>query len=226
MGDIIFSLPAIRALGGGVLYLDPEGGERRPLVKWPARTRTRLNAQAIESLKPFLSQQPYLTDVRLWQGETVDHDLDEFRSHNRYQNISDAHLAALGLPFEQRDTAWLTVPDPILIPKRPIVISRSVRWQGNHEFWEQILPQIKDQCVFVGWPKEHEIFEYTYGQKVPWHETPDVLTLARVIAGCRDFFGNAGLAHALAEGMKKRLTCEVYRAGPGIIFKREGATYV
>lgn len=26
LGDIIFALPAVRALGGGILYLDPDGG--------------------------------------------------------------------------------------------------------------------------------------------------------------------------------------------------------
>ncbi|CAN5598580.1 hypothetical protein BH10PLA1_BH10PLA1_05760 [soil metagenome] len=32
MGDVILSLPAVRALGGGVIYLDPSGGEREPIL--------------------------------------------------------------------------------------------------------------------------------------------------------------------------------------------------
>jgi hypothetical protein len=42
LGDIIFSLPTIRALGGGTLYLDPAGGQNSPLVNWVGRTSSKL----------------------------------------------------------------------------------------------------------------------------------------------------------------------------------------
>ena len=32
MGDIVFSIPTVRALGGGVLYLDPDGGQESRVV--------------------------------------------------------------------------------------------------------------------------------------------------------------------------------------------------
>jgi hypothetical protein len=146
LGDIIFSLPTIRALGGGLLYLDPNGGEASPFVDWagktgtnlvlhldehrnegtpvnqlPGRTRTNLTTESIESLRPLLLQQEYIVDVQLWYGETVDHDLDAFRRHNRFNNLSDAHLAAFELPFAERDRAWLTIDQPIAIDGRSIV---------------------------------------------------------------------------------------------------------
>ena len=50
LGDIIFALPAVRALGGGTLLLDPQGGASEPAVAETAhpRKRTRLTPQAIE----------------------------------------------------------------------------------------------------------------------------------------------------------------------------------
>jgi hypothetical protein len=227
LGDVVFSLPAIRALGGGILYLDPDGGFSNPIVmKFADKVRTKLNAEAIESIKPLLLQQPYIQEVRHWHGETVDHDLDEFRRHNTFNNLSDSHLAAFGLPPSERDTAWLTVADPIAIPGRPIVINRSVRYHGNYTFWECNLPQLKNISVYVGYPKEHEIFVYTFGHEVPYYATPDILTLARVIAGAQQFVGNQGLPHAIAEGLKKRLINEVFRPYPAAVFKRDGAQYV
>jgi hypothetical protein len=226
LGDIIFSLPAVRALGGGVLYLDPDGGLSSPLVQFAGKQRTKLNAAAIEFIKPLLLKQPYIEDVRHWDGQGIDYDLDEFRRHVQFNNLSDSHLAAFGLASGERDRAWLTIDDPILIEGRTIVISRSVRYQGNHVFWENELPKIKDMSVFVGYPKDHEIFVYTFGHDVMFYQTPDVLTLARVISGSLQFIGNQGFPHAVAEGMKKKLINEVFRVYPAAVFKRDGAEYV
>lgn len=225
LGDIIFSLPCIKAKGGGTLYLDPEGGKSSPLVKWADRTCTKLNQKSIDLLKPLLLEQDYIVDVLLWKGETVDHDLDQFRRHIKYNNLSDSHLASIGLPFHHRDVSWITVKDPI-IPPKPIIISRSVRYHGNFSFWENILPSIKNDCVFVGYEKEHEIFEYTFGHKVKYHKTETIMELAQLIAGCSTFIGNQGFPHALAEGMKKKLINEVFRVYPAAVFNRDGAEYV
>lgn len=227
LGDIIFALPAVRALGGGILCLDPDGGFSSPLVmKFADRVRTKLNAETIEFLKPLLLRQPYVQEVRLWHGEEVDYDLDQFRKHVNFNNISDSHLEAFGLPHVERDTAWLSVDEPIRIQGRPIIINRTVRYQGNHGFWESNLPELKRFAVFIGHPKEYEIFQYTFGHELPYYATPDVLTLARVIAGGDQFVGNQGLPHAIAEGLKKPLINEMYRVYPAAVFKRPGAQYV
>jgi hypothetical protein len=251
LGDIIFSLPVIRALGGGVLFLDPDGGQSSPLVNWagatstklalhldpgsaeptlltelPGKTRTNLAAAAIASLRPLLLQQEYINDVQSWKGQAIDHDLDAFRQHLGFNNLSDSHLAAFGLPFAERDRAWITVDQPISVDGHPIVIARSPRYHSNFGFWESILPLIKDRCVYVGHPKEHEYFVYTFGHQVMRLPTPDILTLGRVIAGCRQFIGNVGFSHALAEAMKKDLINEVYRVNPTAMFQRSGAQYV
>ena len=231
LGDIVFSLPAVRALSGGggdgaILLLDPEGGATSPLVKFAPRTRTKLDARAIEQIAPVLRQQSYIAQVRPWAGESVDFDLDTFRQFHRFNNLSDAHLAAFGLPFIERDSPWMVIDAPTVIADRPIVISRNVRYQGNHNFWEGVLPTIRDRCIFVGYAKEHEIFEYTFGQKIEYLPTPDLLSLARVIAGCRQFIGNQGLPHAFAEAMKKKLVNEVDRTSPAAIFRRADAEYV
>ena len=225
MGDIIFSLPTIRALGGGELHLDPLGGLYDPLVKWADRKQTKLNEDMILSLKPVLELQPYINKVFCLGAKTkCDYNLNEFRKHIRYNNLSDSHLAAFNLPLEERDKQWLTI-EPKKVAKT--VICRSVRYHGNYSFWEANLGNIlKDDTIFVGLPKEHEIFEYTFGKKVKFYPTPTIMELAQVISGSELFISNQGLPHALAEGMKKNLICEVYRVYPSAVFKRVGAEYV
>ncbi|MDP9172633.1 MAG: hypothetical protein M3O30_02045 [Planctomycetota bacterium] len=226
MGDVIYALPTIRALGGGVLYLDPRGGLSSPLVKWAGRSCTKLNAAAIESIKPLLSCQPYIQEVRHWNGEPVDYDMDQFRLHLKFNNLSDSHLAAFTLPLVERDRAWITVDSPVSIPDRPVVIARSLRYHGNDTFWESILPQIKECAVFVGFQKEYEIFVYTFNHEITYWPTPDIMALTRVLAGCQQFIGNQGLPHAIAEALKKNLINEVFRPYPAAVFQRPGAQYV
>jgi hypothetical protein len=226
MGDIILSLPAIRALGGGILYLDPSGGENEPMVHLTGIKKTKLNPKSIERLRPLLARLPYISEVRLWNGETVDANLDTFRQHLRFNNVSDSHLTAFGLPVTERDRAWIDITDPQVNPRFPIIISRSVRYQGNHGFWESELPKFADRCAFVGFAKDHEIFEYTFGIKVHFWDAPDVISLAQVIAGAQQLICNQGLPHTLGEAMRKNLICEVYRPYPGVVFKRPGAVYL
>jgi len=222
LGDIIYSLPTVRALGGGVLFLDPNGGQG--II--PHLPRTRLNAALIQSIRPLLVRQPYIQDVLPWAGEPIDYDLDKFRDTDTPKNISDVHLEAFGLPSSERDRAWLSVDDPITIPGRQLVINRTVRFQSNHTFWENFMFGYKNECVFVGLPKEHEIFVYTFEVDIPYYPTPDVLTLARVIAGSAQLIANQSLCHAIAQGLQHNLVCEVYQFWPNAVFHRPKAQYV
>ncbi|CAN5598612.1 hypothetical protein BH10PLA1_BH10PLA1_05770 [soil metagenome] len=149
--------------------------------------KTRLNAPVIDRIKPLLARLPYLTDVQYWDGRPVDVNLDLFREHLRFDNISDSHLAAFGLPLSERDQAWTDISDPLIDPRYPLIISRSVRYQSNYQFWDHNLWKIIERSAFVGFKKDHEIFEYTFGIKIHFWDAPDVVTLARVIAGAKQF---------------------------------------
>ncbi|HEX4797308.1 MAG TPA: hypothetical protein VH370_26170 [Humisphaera sp.] len=229
LGDVIFSLPTMRALGGGILYLDPEGGAKEPIIAAGEKLRHRLtfDAAAIESLRPLLSMQEYVTEVRHWNGEAVDYNLDRFRLHLADgRNVADFHLDAFGLPSHHRDKAWLRVDSPQPIPDFPVVISRTARYHGNDGWWDEFLYARHPQCAFVGLPKEHEIFEYTFGFPVRYYPTPTILDLARVIAGCQLFVSNTSLANAIAEGLKQKKILEVYRVWKNVFFNRPDAEYI
>jgi hypothetical protein len=226
LGDIIFSLPTIRALGGGILYLDPKGGEGQPLIQQCGTPKTKLSAGSIARLKPLLARVPFIAEVRLWEGEPVEFNLDLFRQHLRFNNVCDSHLAAFGLPITERDRPWIEITDPMVDPRFPIIVARSVRYHSNYPFWAMNMPKIAERCAFVGLPKEHEIFEYTFEVKVHFWDAPDVLSLTRILAGAQQVICNQSLPQTLAEAMKKNLVNEVFRINPGAVFNRPGATYV
>ena len=229
LGDIIFSLPTVKALGGGVLYLDPEGGKSEPLVQHcDYGDQTKLRAKQIENIKPLLLLQPYIKDVLYWKGEKVDYNLDLFRTKLTFGNLADSHLAAFNLPITLRNEPWLTTKAKT-IENKPILISRSTRYHGNHGFWVGLKnnPELMKNAVFVGLQKEHEIFNYTFDCNIDFVDIPSIVELAEYINGSKLFICNQGSPHTIAEGLKhKNLCVELYRACAFVNFDRVGVAYV
>ena len=85
LGDVIYALPAIRALGGGCLYLSEANYGREPLT-----------AARRDVLVPLLEQISYLQKIDVHRGEPVDVDFANFRAflrpgeRNLAQTISPA----------------------------------------------------------------------------------------------------------------------------------------
>lgn len=221
LGDIIFSLPTIKKLGGGTLYLNPAGESN--LAHYPLQTK--FSKSSALQLIPLLRQQPYITDVQLWQGEAIDFNLDKFRQHIKFNNLALSHLDAFKLDFSNATEPWLAKPKLRELPKR-FVINRSVRYHGNYVEWVRILRAIAKDSIFVGLPKEHEIFEYTFEMKVQYYPTPEITDVLETIASCEKVFCNHSFPQALAEGLAHPLHCETFRPYPGAIFKnKQTSTY-
>jgi hypothetical protein len=227
LGDIIFSLPVIKNLGAGILYLDPRGGANTLVGAKPSRGKTKLNSKSIESIKSLLEFQDYILEVKEWNGENVDYNLDQFRFHVKFNNLVHSNLAAFDLHKKLGDFKWLQPTSKIEMPEgKTIVVSRSNRYQGNHGYWEANAPQMAHKAIFLGSEFEHNLWETTFETSIDYVSTPTVAELANYIAACDLFVGNQGLPHAIAEAMKKQLINEVDKTYPAVIFQRPGVTYV
>jgi len=208
LGDIVYSLPTIEKLGGGTLNLDLGGGADEAIIQAQVvEKRTKLNQAGFDFLAPLLRAQPSVKEVAVWNGEPIDYNLNRFRykladpqSRSKTKNLLDLHLDAFNLPARDPNTGWLTCGEPIRLDKR-IVICRSPRYQSNYPWFVLRKYALRDQAVFIGLPKEHELFEYTFDIAIDYHPTPDALAMARVIAGCDTLIANATFALALAIGL-------------------------
>jgi hypothetical protein len=208
MGDIVWSLPAFKALGAEVMCIP----------------------RSMSGIEPLLSIQPYVKDVWYFNSPdtSYDFDLDRFRMHIAgFHNVADSHLAAFGLPPSERDAAWLTVPDPVELPGRPTVIARNLRYHGSDEAWYGMRDMLRGKAAFVGSELEYRAFTEVFGELAEYYPTPTVMDLARVIAGSKQFVCSQGLPHCIAEGLKKNVINEYERlCGGAAIFFRAGAQYV
>jgi len=161
--------------------------------------------------------QEYIDDVLIWNGENPDYNLDLFRSNIRFNNLAISHMDALGINEVKIENQWITYRNKRQLSK-PYLINRSVRYHGNYVEWVKILNIIKDHSLFIGLPKEHEIFEYTFEVKIPYYPTPTIIDLVETINSCEKIFCNQSFAHAIAEGLAHPLHCEVFRPYPAAVF--------
>jgi len=231
LGDILYSLPVLRALCGG----QPSA----LLIEATHYTRQCLTRDKWCGIDELLMRQPYIADVRPYNpGEGVTINLNDFRARLHMSMKAgigkDKHLThwmceAHGVPHACMDSAWLHIEDPIKAARVVFVRSGPGRlpqhvYQNPAFPWHLVWKKYGNEAVFVGTEGEYEIFRVTCGD-VPHYKTKTLLEAARVIAGCELFVGNQTATHAIAEGLKKNVLLEVWREGPNCIVNRPGVVH-
>jgi hypothetical protein len=155
-GDLIFSLPTIRTMGGGDLYI------------------TNFDKQRSESIKKLIELQPYIHNVVVTDHPPEGIDLNLFRQHaGHHSNLVEAHFKGQGIPIDEtwRD-GWLTLPEPNfqLFPgKKYSVINRTTNYADPNFDWAkevEYLLTISDKVYFLGYVKEWQLFNNTFGTNV------------------------------------------------------------
>lgn len=193
MGDIIYSLPTIQALGGGVLWV-----RKKPHYEW---------------LCTLLERQPCIDRV-INDGFGLNGfvNLDGYRIVERkayrsgdFKHLAECHLIALGRKADI-SKPWLYD----IAPKRiaDIVVSRSTRYHDREDIDWKLLNG--HNVAFVGLKDEYEQFWHFCGVDCSYYECKDALEMAQIIKGSKLFIGNQSLGFAIAEAMKHPRVLEVY----------------
>lgn len=208
LGDIIYSLPTIKLLGGGVLYLDITGGSDEPICKMQCMEgKTKFNKTSFDYIKPLLEVQPYITEVKIYNGEKIEYNLNNFRykfadpaSRSKTKNLLDLHLEAFKLPEWLPNENWLKVNKVVNLDKKTL-ITRTPRYQSNFPWFQSNKFNIRDNAMFIGLPKEHEYFEWTFDIKVPYYPVKNALDMAIALNSCKAFISNQTSTLAIAIGL-------------------------
>jgi hypothetical protein len=191
-GDIIYSLPTIAQLGGGVLYLVRETG---------AYIGSPMSQQELAWMRELLVGQCGITEVKEWAGEQVAYNLDRFRTIQRRMdgNLTVAHLNSFGV-CTNLEEPWLDKSK--LKPKHlaDIVISRSCRYEGPLR-WQE-LKDFEHQAVFVGFENEWNAFKKSTGLDLPFYCPQSYVEICQILLGSKLFIGNQSFVYSLAEALK------------------------
>lgn len=227
MGDVIYSLPVIKALGGGMLWFSNDC--RYPYPKAP-HTPSQNWAHSMGTL---LNQQNYI-----WKSQhtpklphSIDHDLNAFRQfyikpkRDNFLNIFDLHQMAFDTKYPPGEP-WLKVDEPLKIEGRPIVINRTLRYRNGNFDWLKYTQRYGNQMVFIGSPEEYGMFCGEYqANAVAYHPTETLLDVAQIIAGAKVFIGNQSCPLAIAHGLCQNVIVECWQANPNCSLRRNGAIY-
>lgn len=227
-GDCIWSLPTIRALGGGALCLHSERWTREPMTE-----------EKVRSLRSLLTKQLYVEEVRWLDDEMLRHgeslaNLNDFRAEYfrtfknpdfpKRRNLCEWILRTHGCDPNEQNKQWLSVPPN---PVARVIVNRTGPgrkathvYQNGRFPWARVVEKYKNNMAFVGTPVECKYFVKHFGM-VPYYPTDNLLELARVIAGADLFIGNQSCAYAIAEGLKKPAILEVCPWLPNCLFYRE-----
>jgi hypothetical protein len=230
-GDIIYSLPVIKALGGGVLFISPDNK-----YPYPKNSRWALmggDAAWVHNLIPLLEAQPCI-----WKAShthalpmSTDHDLNKFREPWSRRTEADFYsiysLHHLPWRLNADNQPWLTVPEPVVDQERPIVIHRSERYQNPDFPWAKLIGKHWAKMRIIGTVQELVAMKkfFPEGAAIPWCATSDALKLAQVVAGAKCCIMNQSLPLAIAHGLHKRVLVEEWPANPNCHLEREGAIY-
>ena len=229
-GDCVYGLAAMKALGGGALFISPDNKFPYPLAsRWQ---RMGGEAATVDNLRPLIESQDYVVSCRYTHGTpfSTDYDLNRFRIpwKNRtakdFDSILKLHMDAFSLPIPTQP--WLAVKDPICVEGRPIVVNRTSRYQNDSFPWDRLCAKYGDRMVFVGAPQEAEVFQgFAPEKRIPHYQTKDALELARVIAGAKLCIMNQSLPLAIAHGLHKNVLVETWPLNSNCVIERRGAMY-
>ncbi len=217
LGDIVYSLPTIKALEGGNLYLN----------RWPNRTRVQMNQEQIDFISPLLLEQHFISSVDQYRGQSVCYDLNYFReywSKNAEFGVSIAewHCRAFKVDSSVINEPWLIVEKRTVCP---VVFHRSARYHNPEFPWKRIVDRYRDRACFLGLKSEHVEFESKFGH-VRFFQASNALEMAEVIAGASLFVGNQSLPAAIAEGLKVPKILEVFMIDPNCCFERMDSQHI
>lgn len=218
-GDIIYGMAVFKAFGGGALFITPHNRYPYPLpTRW---SRMGGEAEFVDNIAPLLLAQPYVWSVKYTHGHptSCSLDLNKFREPWKNRTASDfdsiigLHRKAFGVSAAEcpDNEPWLTVPDPIVIPGRPIIVNRTARYQNDKVRWDLAVEKYGHLMAFVGSRQEAELFQGFAPQvKIHYAATSNLLDAARVIAGGKVFLGNQSACQAIAHGLGKRVISECW----------------
>jgi hypothetical protein len=187
-GDIIFSLPTIKAMGGGTLQI------------------TNFDKQRSESIKKLIELQPYINEVIITDGYVGGIDLNRFREHAANNvNLVEAHFRGQGIPIDPTwKEGWLTLPEVKITNKSSYsIINRTTNYADPNFNWAkevEYLKTISDKVFFIGYKSEWELFNSKFGTDVEFIEV-DFLEGAYLIKNAVMFTGCYSAWSTIAMGL-------------------------
>jgi hypothetical protein len=231
IGDIIYSLPVIKYMGGGDLYLDIQGGKDFPYIANSSfKGRLKFNQESYDYLAPLLAEQPYISSINVWNGEDIHINLSESRKRfDNQKNLVRNHTDYFNIDYAVSDEPWITGPS---VDKAPglVLFTRTLRYQCNYPAVNFLLHKFRKEqkrILFLGLDIEHTIAQHTFDLQLERAKVEDARDSVKLIAMCDVYLSNQGANHSLAIAMAKHpFIAETQYTERVCVFENRKITYI
>jgi hypothetical protein len=209
IGDIIYSIPTMQALGVTTLYVDD-----RPWTK-PIVSRIGLFSRLIEAQG---------IAVKKHERENIDVDLSTYRNGGMAygDNISNRVARWAGVKIDL-SKPWIKSGKNNYAAGK-IIVSRGARWHGEFFPWREIVDMFSGDIMFIGHTDEYDDFCNEFG-KVERLHTIDLYDVAEAISGASLFIGNQSSPNAIANALHAPSIVETCLYAFDCIYDRGNVTY-
>ncbi len=218
IGDIIYAIPAMKALAGDKkihlhLQINQETLYKKGMKHY--NQGKILTEKSVQMLAPLLLAQPEFGTCDILTDQPVNYDLDEFRKYPFDYNTNHIcrwyfHMYGITADLSK---PWLKVEADRSF-NNEIVVARSFRYRApgiSYSFLKEY-PNI----TFLGVKEEYEDLK----QQLPhlkYKAVNNFLEFAQVVAGCKFFIGNQSFPFAVAEALKVPRALELCFECPNVI---------
>ena len=179
-GDIILSLPTIRAMGGGELFI------------------TKYDEQRALSIAKLIEYQDYITAVHVVDSAPEDCiNLNKFREHaGHHHNLVEAHFKGQGLPVSEWKSGWLKpMPAPAFINNYAhyCIINRTTNYADPNCDWKKEVEYLQANhaklVYFIGYRSEYDTFQSLFDTEAKYLEcdfleAAYLMYNAKMVTGC------------------------------------------
>lgn len=175
-----------------------------------------MNEKIYGMMQPLLLTQNYINDVKIWEGEKVDVDLDVIRNglfvnmpHGMIQSWIMLAFPDMAFDLSQQ---WIFV-DADRTYKDYVILNFTERYRNNHIGYF-FLNKYKDRLIFAGTQKEYLLFCNQWKLDIPKLEINDFYQYARYIKGCKFYMGNQSMGWNLANALMHPRLLEMCHYAP------------
>lgn len=211
-GDLFLSLATIKSKGEKAICYLYDNGQTAGILR------------RFDGVASLVKAQPYIKDVKPWNGEHIDWHSENFRKYGYHGNglslaLNHAEAAVRDgfiSTFPDVKSPWLTVKPSAKWAER-VVINKTTRYENPHFPWRKIVEHYGNKLVFLGTQPEHDLFQQRFGE-VEYYPTANFLIAAQVIAGSALLIANQSSCMVIAEGLKHPRIQEVCLWLPDCIY--------
>jgi hypothetical protein len=216
MGDVIFSLPTIRELGGGVLYL-PESTPDECTGLYSSMKDLLLQQSCIEEVREYPSGLAYM---ELAPNIHIDYDLDIARIQplKGVIHIVKRYMDAFAVNYQNWKEPWLDLPNEkprFDLPDEYCLVNYTGRHIINEQLkiksrvdWTEVIKSIKKPVYFIGHESEYHNFVNHFSH-LPFLHTDNILQVAHLIKEAHSVYCNQSSFLAIAQSLGKEYYLDV-----------------